>query len=80
MNESYAQAMPITGEIPVSQPIPPVHPSVDVRLGYAFVPRQIANDRNLYMPEMGLEQGTIFPDLDKRLGVYGEQDLGEGCC
>ena len=60
--------------------IPPVHESVDVRLGYAFVPRQVANDRNLYMPEMGLTQGTIFPDLDKRLGVYGEQDLGEGCC
>jgi len=59
--------------------VPPIHPSVDVRLGYAFVPMQVANDKNLYMPEMGLDQGTIFPDLDKRLGVYGEQDLGKGC-
>ena len=71
--------MPPIGDEPVSQ-VPPIHPSVDVRLGYAFVPRQVANDRNLYMPEMGLMQGTIFPDLDKRLGVYGEQNLGEGCC
>ncbi|MCL2838158.1 MAG: spore coat associated protein CotJA [Oscillospiraceae bacterium] len=66
--------VPPVGVIP-----PPVHPSVDVRLGYAFVPKQIANDRNLYMSEMGLERGTIFPDLDKPLGVYGYQDLGEGC-
>ena len=64
---------------PLAPSVPPIHPSVDVRLGYAFVPIQVANDKNLYMPEMALEQGTIFPDLDKRLGVYGEQDLGMGC-
>ncbi|MBQ2932898.1 MAG: spore coat associated protein CotJA [Clostridia bacterium] len=43
--------------------------------GYAYVPVQTANDRNLYSPEMGLARGTIFPTLDLPLGVYGNQDL-----
>ncbi|MBR5155127.1 MAG: spore coat associated protein CotJA [Clostridia bacterium] len=43
--------------------------------GYAYVPIQIANDRNLYSPENGLVRGTIFPTLDLPLGVYGNQDL-----
>ena len=45
--------------------------------GYAYVPIQIASDRNLYSPEMGLEHGTIFPTLDLPLGVYGKQSLGK---
>ncbi len=45
--------------------------------GYAYVPTQIANDRNLYSPEMGLNRGTIFPTLDLPLGVYGKQSLGK---
>ena len=45
--------------------------------GYAYVPRQIASDRNLYSPEMGLSRGTIFPTLDLPLGVYGKQSLGK---
>lgn len=45
--------------------------------GYAYVPIQIANDRNLYSPEMGLSRGTIFPTLDLPLGVYGKQSLGK---
>ena len=44
--------------------------------GYAYVPVQIASDRNLYSPEMGLSRGTIFPTLDLPLGVYGNQTLG----
>lgn len=43
--------------------------------GYAYVPTQTANDRNLYSPQMGLSRGTIFPTLDLPLGVYGNQDL-----
>ena len=43
--------------------------------GYAYVPIQTANDRNLYSPEMGLSRGTIFPTLDLPLGVYGNQNL-----
>ena len=45
--------------------------------GYAYVPIQKANDRNLYSPEMGLSRGTIFPTLDLPLGVYGKQNLGK---
>ena len=41
--------------------------------GYAYVPIQVANERNLYSPEMGLSRGTIFPTLDLPLGVYGKQ-------
>lgn len=47
----------------------PVIPMV----GYAYVPEQRADFRNLYSPEMGFERGTIFPALDKPLGVYGKQ-------
>lgn len=39
--------------------------------GYAFVIPQMANERNLYSPEMALTQGTLFPELDKPLYVYG---------
>ncbi len=45
--------------------------------GYAYIPIQIANDRNLYSPEMGHNRGTIFPTLDLPLGVYGKQSLGK---
>lgn len=45
--------------------------------GYAYVPIQIANERNLYSPEMGLSRGTIFPTLDLPFGVYGKQSLGK---
>ncbi len=41
--------------------------------GYAYVPIQIADERNLYSPEMGLSRGTIFPTLDLPMGVYGKQ-------
>lgn len=43
-------------------------------VGYAYVPIQVAEMRNIYSPEMGLNQGTIFPILDKPLGVYGHQN------
>lgn len=43
--------------------------------GYAYVPTQIANDRNLYSPEMALSRGTLFPTLDLPFGVYGKQSL-----
>ena len=49
--------------------------TVNAPEGYAYVPTQTANDRNLYSPEMGLMRGTIFPTLDLPLGVYGNQDL-----
>ena len=41
-------------------------------LGYQYVPIQIAEERNLYSAENGLDRGTIFPRLDLPLGVYGK--------
>lgn len=46
-------------------------------VGYAYVPIQQAELRNLYDPAEGLLNGTIFPILDKPLGVYGKQVNGE---
>ena len=39
--------------------------------GYAFVMPQMADERNLYPPETALARGTLFPELDKPLYVYG---------
>ncbi|WP_226393141.1 spore coat associated protein CotJA [Ructibacterium gallinarum] len=46
-------------------------------VGYAYVPMQTAEMRNLYDPEEGLEYGSIFPILVKPLGVYGKQVSGD---
>ena len=39
--------------------------------GYAYVVPQTANPHTVYPPKKGLEQGTLFPELDKPLYVYG---------
>ncbi len=46
-------------------------------VGYAYVPIQQAEMRNLYDLAEGLQNGTIFPILNKPLGVYGKQVNGE---
>lgn len=46
-------------------------------VGYSYVPIQVAEMRNLYSPEEGLRNGTIFPILNKPLGVYGKQVNGD---
>ncbi len=46
-------------------------------VGYAYVPMQMAEMRNLFSAEEGLRQGTIFPILAKPLGVYGKQVSGD---
>lgn len=46
-------------------------------VGYAYVPVQVAEMRNLFSAEKGLENGTIFPILNKPFGVYGKQVNGE---
>ena len=46
-------------------------------VGYAYVPIQIAEPRNIFSPEEGLDNGTIFPILNKPLGVYGKQVKGD---
>ncbi len=39
------------------------------RIGYAYVPVQPFGET--YPPEDGMERGTIFPDLDLPITVYG---------
>lgn len=39
------------------------------RVGYAYVPVQEFCET--YPPEQGMERGTIFPDLDLPISVYG---------
>lgn len=46
-------------------------------VGYAYVPIQQAEMRNLYSAEDGFINGTIFPILHKPLGVYGKQVSGD---
>lgn len=46
-------------------------------VGYAYVPIQQAEMRNIFSPEEGLANGTIFPILNKPLGVYGKQIKGD---
>lgn len=46
-------------------------------VGYAYVPIQIAEPRNLYSVSDALMYGTVFPILNKPFGVYGKQYEGE---
>ena len=46
-------------------------------VGYAYVPIQQAEMRNLFDPEYGLQERTIYPILNKPLGVYGKQIQGD---
>ncbi len=41
------------------------------RVGYAYVPMQVMGET--YDPEKGLNQGTIFPELDIPMEKYGKQ-------
>jgi len=42
-------------------------PIIGARLAHAYVPFQCL--QCLYMPEIGLKQGTIFPELDRPYGA-----------
>lgn len=46
-------------------------------VGYAYVPMQQANMRNIFSVEDALANGTVFPILAKPLGVYGRQINGD---
>lgn len=50
-------------------------PIIAPKVGYAYVPGQQAEMRNLYSPEDALNNGTIFPILNKPLGVYGKEGI-----
>lgn len=41
------------------------------RVGYAYVPMQVMEDA--YAPEKGLNEGTIFPELNLPIDKYGKQ-------
>lgn len=47
-------------------------------VAYGFVLPQTVNVNNVYTPEKGLTRGTIFPCLDKPLGVYGKEQMSCG--
>ena len=42
---------------------------MEERVGYAFVPIQKFD--KIYTPEEALERGTLFPELDLPISVYG---------
>mgnify|MGYP000871866026 CR=1 FL=1 len=52
-------------------------PANKISLAMAYVPMQQAEMRNLFDPEYGLKEGTIFPILNKPMGVYGKQTKGD---
>ena len=41
------------------------------KVAYAYVPVQELNET--YTPDKGLKQGTIFPELDLPMEVYGKE-------
>ena len=43
--------------------------NVQKQVGYAYVPIQQFGE--VYAPEEALKRGTLFPELDLPLGVYG---------
>lgn len=46
-------------------------------IGYAYVPIQQAEPKNLFSAEDALANGTVFPILAKPFGVYGKQINGD---
>lgn len=48
----------------------------DLPLAYAYVPFQVLD--STYSMQEGFSNGTIFPELNKPLGVYGAEFLKGG--
>lgn len=46
-------------------------------IGYAFVPEQ--HFGTVYDMDMALERGTLFPELDLPMGVYGKEGYCNEC-
>lgn len=49
----------------------------DMPIAYSYVPYQ--NFESPYDKEKALRVGTIFPSLNKPLGVYGKEFSEKGC-
>ena len=47
------------------------------RVGYSYVPIQRLGE--VYSCEEALKNGTLFPELNLPLGVYGKKALGGNC-
>ncbi len=45
------------------------------KVAYAYVPVQRLDE--VYTPAKGLTRGTIFPELDLPMEVYGKQPTGQ---
>lgn len=45
------------------------------KVAYAYVPVQVLGET--YTPQDGLKRGTIFPELDLPMGVYGKETTKE---
>ncbi len=41
------------------------------KVGYAYVPVQVLDET--YEPQKGLKRGTIFPELDLPIEIYGKE-------
>jgi hypothetical protein len=50
--------------------------SCNLALAYAYVPIQKIN--NVYSSKEALKNGTLFPELNLPLGVYGANAFGGG--
>jgi len=51
-------------------------PILNARLAHAYVPFQYIHDVNcIYPPMKGLQQGTIFPELDRPYGADPEYTI-----
>ena len=46
-------------------------------IGYTFVPEQ--HFGRVYDMDMALERGTLFPELDLPMGVYGKEGYCNEC-
>ena len=51
--------------------------SCNLRVGYSYVPIQKFGE--VYTYEDALKNGTLFPELNLPLGVYGKKALGGKC-
>lgn len=58
-------ANPVCDNSAIKDPLSSMH------IGYAYVPYQ--QSEQLYCESEALKNGTVFPELNKPLGVYGRE-------
>ena len=45
------------------------------QISYSQVPMQVLTKDSIYELNLGLKNGTIFKNLDRKFGVYGKQHI-----